>query len=120
MQRHPWRRYAAPAAFLLAATIAVLLIRSGLRSGATTTTAAGRTATQPQATTTATRSKPRRSTTTATTTTTAAGPRFWIVRAGDTFAVISAKTGIPVATIEQLNPNVKSTSLFIGQRLRLR
>jgi LysM repeat protein len=42
------------------------------------------------------------------------------VQAGDTFAVISAKTGVPVATIERLNPNVKSTSLFIGERLRLR
>jgi LysM repeat protein len=115
MQRGPWRRFAAPAAFLLAATIAVLLIRSGLRSGATTTTAAVRTTTAKEATTT----RPRATTTTRTTKTTS-GPRFWTVRAGDTFAVISAKTGVPVATIERLNPNVKSTSLFIGERLRLR
>jgi hypothetical protein len=27
---------------------------------------------------------------------------------------------VPVATLQQLNPNVKSTSLFIGQKLRLR
>src|SRR3954454_2971055 len=121
MERRPWRRYAAPAAFLLAATIAVLLIRSGLRPETTTTTGAARTATQPHPTTTTKKSARRRPTTTAAvTTTTAAGPRFWVVRAGDTFAVISAKTGVPVATIEQLNPNVKSTSLFIGQRLRLR
>jgi LysM repeat protein len=115
MPRRPWRRFAAPAAFLLAATIAVLLIRSGLRSGpSTTTTAAVRTATAKGTTTT------RRRTATTRTTTTAAGPRFWTVKAGDTFAVISAKTGVPVATIERLNPNVKSTSLFIGERLRLR
>ena len=118
MQRHPWRRYAAPAAFLLAATIAVLLIRSGLHSAGTTTSTAAAVATT-------TTGKARSTTTTATrrgqgTTTTAAGPRFWVVQAGDTFAVISAKTGVPVATIEQLNPNVKSTSLFIGERLRLR
>jgi LysM repeat protein len=114
MQRRPWRRFAAPAAFLLAATIAVLLIRSGLRSGpSTTTTGAVRTTTAKGTTTTR-----RRSTTTRTTT--AAGPRFWTVKAGDTFAVISTKTGVPVATIERLNPNVKSTSLFIGERLRLR
>jgi LysM repeat protein len=42
------------------------------------------------------------------------------VQAGDTFGVISTKSGVPVATIEQLNPRVKSTSLFIGERLRLR
>src|SRR5262245_11969048 len=122
MQRQHWRRYAAPAAFLLAATIAVLLIRSGLHSGTTTsptaaavaptTTSKARTATTKTTTT-----KPHRA---GTTTTAASGPRFWVVQAGDTFAVISAKTGVPVATIEQLNPNVKSTSLFIGERLRLR
>ena len=31
---------------------------------------------------------------------------FWVVQAGDTFGVISTKTGVPVATIERLNPNV--------------
>jgi LysM repeat protein len=108
-----WRRYAAPAAFLLVATVAVLLVRSGLQSGkshhqppppsVTTTTAA-------------------RTTTRAATTTKQAVPpkRFWIVRAGDTFAVISAQTGVPMATIQQLNPTVKSTSLFIGEKLRIR
>ena len=50
------------------------------------------------------------------------GPqRFWIVRAGDTFGGdLRAQTGVPVATIEQLNPNVHSTSLFIGEKIRLR
>ena len=117
MPRRPWRRFAAPAAFLLAATIAVLLIRSGLRSATTTTTpttVALRTTTEKDTTTT------RRRATTTTATKTTAGPRFWTVQAGDTFAVISTKTGVPVATIERLNPNVKSTSLFIGERLRLR
>jgi hypothetical protein len=95
-----WRRYAAPAAFLLAVTIAVVLVRSGLRGDASTPTASTRTV----ATTS-------RSTTTA---------RFWTVRAGDTFGVISQKTGVPVATIEKLNPKASSTSLFIGERIRLR
>jgi LysM repeat protein len=48
------------------------------------------------------------------------GRRFWTVQAGDTFGVISTKSGVPVATIERLNPRVKSTSLFIGEKLRLR
>ena len=112
MPREDWRRYVAPAAFLLAATIAVLLIRSGLQAGTSkpTTTVAVQTTHRTVST----------STSTAGTTTTKAGPRFWTVQAGDTFGVISTKSGVPVATIQQLNPTVKSTSLFIGQKLRLR
>jgi LysM repeat protein len=110
--REDWRRYVAPAAFLLAATIAVLLIRSGLQAGTSkpTTTVAVQTTHKMVST----------STSTAGTTTSKAGPRFWTVQAGDTFGVISTKSGVPVATIQQLNPTVKSTSLFIGQKLRLR
>ena len=116
MPRDHWRRFVAPAAFLLAATIAVLLIRSGLRAGTptpTTTVVAPTTRhkTVAGSTTTTTRRKKAG---------TPSGQRFWTVQAGDTFVVISRKTGVPVATIQQLNPNVKSTSLFIGQRLRLR
>jgi LysM repeat protein len=110
--REDWRRYVAPAAFLLAATVAILLIRSGLQAGTPTPATTSAVLTQP--------AKTVASTTTGRTTTTAAGPRFWTVQAGDTFGVISSKSGVPVATIEQLNPNVKSTSLFIGQKLRLR
>jgi LysM repeat protein len=104
-----WRRYAGPAAFLLAVTVAVLLIRSGLEHRGPKATA------PPPA-------APAAATTTAPTTTAARKPtrRYWTVRAGDTFAVIAAKTGLPVATIEQLNPTVKSTSLFIGEKLRIR
>ena len=35
MRGHEWKRYVAPAAFLLAATIAIVLIRSGLDAGKT-------------------------------------------------------------------------------------
>lgn len=114
MPRQDWRRYVAPAAFLLAATIAILLIRSGLQAGTTSVKSDTPTITQPRKTVSST------TTTTGRTTTTKAGPRFWTVEAGDTFGVISSKTGVPVATIQELNPNVKSTSLFIGQKLRLR
>jgi LysM repeat protein len=93
-----WRRYAAPVAFLLAVTIAVVAVRAGLEQG------------KPSATT-ATRAR---------TTETTPKRAFWIVKAGDTFQVISQKTGVSVATIVRLNPNVSSTSLFIGQRIRLK
>lgn len=113
MRREDWRRYVAPAAFLLAATIAIVLIRSGLESGSSA----------PAPRTLPTIPRKHVATTTATTTARSAtkgAAKFWTVQAGDTFGVISSKTGVPVATIEQLNPNVKSTSLFIGEKLRLR
>ena len=115
MRGDDWRRYAAPAAFLLAATIAVLLIRSGLQAGGSspTTTNVVPVTVHKRVSTTKTTTRP-------TTTSTKTAARFWTVQAGDTFGVISSKTGVPVATIEQLNPNVKSTSLFIGEKVRLR
>jgi LysM repeat protein len=99
-----WRRYAAPAAFLLAVTIAVVLVRSGLEhsSAKPGTTTTRRIAPSPQVSTTANKRE------------------YWTVRAGDTFGVISAKTGVPVARIERLNPKVTSTSLFIGEKVRLK
>jgi Tfp pilus assembly protein FimV len=48
------------------------------------------------------------------------GRRFYHVRAGDTLAAIAVRTHIPVAELQRLNPTVKPTALFIGQRLRLR
>ena len=92
MQSHDWRRYAAPAAFLAAVTVAVVLIRAGLESGSSTTSVA---------------------------TTTVLVKRYYRVHAGDTFAVIAHKTGVSVKTIERLNPKVRATSLHIGERLRV-
>ena len=46
--------------------------------------------------------------------------RFYTVHAGDTFSVISRKTGIPVATIARLNPKMSSVSLHIGERVRIK
>lgn len=113
MAREDWQRFLAPAAFLLAATIAILLIRSGLQSGTSRPTTTVAVSTTPRKTVSA-------PTTTSGRTATTSSRRFWTVKPGDTFGVISSQSGVPVATIEQLNPNVKSTSLFIGQKLRLR
>lgn len=115
MPREDWRRYVAPAAFLLAATVGILLIRSGLQAGTSTPRPTSTVVTAPHKTvSTSTNASSGRTTTTTST------ARFWTVQAGDTFGVISTKSGVPIATIQQLNPNVKSTSLFIGQKLRLR
>jgi len=110
--RDELRRYAAPAGFLLAVTIAVVLIHSGLSAGHhPAAKAAPPAVTQQVAETT---------TTTSTTTRKPAAKRFWTVQAGDTFGVIASKSGVPVATIEQLNPTIHSTSLFIGEKVRIK
>jgi LysM repeat protein len=114
--REDWRRYVAPAAFLLAATVVILLIRSGLQAGTSTPRPTSAVVTAPHKTVSTSTS----ASSGQTTTTTSSTARFWTVQAGDTFGVISTKSGVPVATLQQLNPNVKSTSLFIGQKLRLR
>ena len=105
-------RFAAPAAFLAAATIAVLLVRSALsEDGATpvtqpTTTAA--TTTQPPPTTT---QRPR-------TTTTAAG-EFYEIQAGDTLETIAADHGTTVEQLLVLNPELDPVALTVGQRIRV-
>jgi LysM repeat protein len=100
-----WRRYVAPAAFLLAVTVAVALVRSGLEHSSS----------QPSTTTTTSRIPPSPQVST-----TASNRQYWTVRAGDTFGVISTTTGVPVARIQRLNPKVTSTSLFIGEKVRIK
>jgi peptidoglycan endopeptidase LytE len=46
--------------------------------------------------------------------------RFYTVRPGDSLSSIAAKTGVPVASLEALNPSVNPSALQVGQRLRLR
>jgi hypothetical protein len=48
------------------------------------------------------------------------GTMFWVVRPGQSFGSIAAKTRINIGTLEQLNPNLKATSLQPGDRVRLR
>jgi LysM repeat protein len=100
--------------FLVAVTIAVLLIRSGLGGGASpqTTTRSGP-VTHPS-----TAKTPPPGTTRHGHTTTAG--EFYTVATGDTFGSISAKTGVPIAQIEQLNPGVSTNSLQVGQKLRVK
>jgi hypothetical protein len=47
-------------------------------------------------------------------------PRFYVVKAGDNLSTISARTHVPLPTLEALNPKVNPQSLQTGQRLRLR
>jgi len=105
-------RFAAPAAFLAAATVAVLLVRSALSDEqvapqpAPTTTAA-----TTQATTT-TGASPG-------TTTAAAEPEFYEIQAGDTLETIAAEHETTVEQLLVLNPDLDPVALPIGQRIRV-
>jgi LysM repeat protein len=46
--------------------------------------------------------------------------KFYVVQPNDTLSRISARTGVPLATIEALNPSVNPDALHPSQRLRLR
>ena len=48
------------------------------------------------------------------------GPLYWTVRPGRSYGSIAAQTGINILTLEQLNPGLKSTTFWPGDRVRLR
>jgi LysM repeat protein len=106
-------RYAAPAAFLLGVTIAVLLIRSGLGGGGGSPGATVGPVTHPATASISTATAPAN-------TRTAAGAQYYTVKHGDTFGSIAAAEGTSVAAIEQLNPGVSSNALQVGQRIRVK
>ena len=103
--RRSWRPLAAPAAFLLAATSAILVARAVLHDGRAAPAPAPRAATAP---TTRTRPAPK------------PHHRHYTVRAGDTLAAIAARTHVSLAQIRELNPGVQPTALFIGEKIRLK
>ena len=106
-------RYAAPAAFLLAVTVAILLVRSGLSNGES--------ATPPVATTTAAATtEPAGTTTAAGTTTGTAGAEFYEIKPGDTLAVVAEQHDTTVEQLLALNPDVDPVALTIGQRIRVK
>lgn len=56
----------------------------------------------------------------ATAATGATGPRFYVVRSGDTLSSISLETSVPLGRLNQLNPRLDAQALQPGQRLTLR
>ncbi len=104
-------RVAAPAALLLAATVAILLVRDGLHAddepeppaAVRTTTAATTTTTRTAATTT--RPQP--------------AARYHVIEPGDTLLVISERFDTTVTALLRLNPGVDPTNLVVGRRIRV-
>lgn len=96
-----WKAFAGPAAFLLAATIAVVVVRSVRHADRPSSPA-------PRGSTVVSKHP------------VAPAPRSYTVQAGDTVAAIAAKTGVPVVRIRALNPRLQPTALFIGEKIRLK
>jgi hypothetical protein len=46
--------------------------------------------------------------------------KFYVVQPGENLTSIARKTGVPLTTLEQLNPTLDPNSLQSQQRLRLR
>ena len=98
------KRYGAPAAFLAAATIAVLLVRSGLESGSSTSPTATVATTQPATTAATTRRR----------------PVYYRLHAGQTLSDVAIRFDTTVTKLLALNPHVEPTQLTVGQRIRVR
>jgi LysM repeat protein len=47
-------------------------------------------------------------------------PKAYVVKNGDTLTAIAHQTGVPVATIQRLNPQVDPQILISGEKLKLR
>jgi peptidoglycan DL-endopeptidase LytF len=99
-------RYAAPAAFLAAVTIAVLLVRAGLDSSS-------------PGTTTATQGRPA-STATTSTTTRVRRRRYYRLRQGETISDVAVRFDTTVEQLLALNPGIKPNALEVGRRIRVR
>ena len=121
-RRRELTRYGAPAAFLAAVTIAVILIKAGLNSGSGSTTTVGLPPTTAATTTRPTTTKlvltTRQSTTATTTETTTPGAEYYVVQSGDTLGSIAQKYSATVDELMTLNPGIDPTALRIGQRIR--
>ncbi|MHB1243165.1 MAG: LysM peptidoglycan-binding domain-containing protein [Gaiellaceae bacterium] len=113
-------RYAAPAAFLAAVTIAVLLVRSGLENGKTAAPPAAATTTAQVTTTRPAETETTASTETTGTTADPAGAEFYEIEAGDTLAVVAERFDTTVEQLLVLNPDVDPVALTIGQRIRVK
>ena len=124
-RRQELTRYGAPAAFLAAVTIAVLLIKAGLNGGSGPATTVGllpttaATTTTPPTTTKLVLTAPS-STTTTTTETTTPGAEYYVVQSGDTLGSIAQKYSTTVNGLTTLNPGIDPTAMHIGQRIRVK
>lgn len=121
--RRELARFGAPAAFLAAVTIAVVLVKAGLNGGSDGAPTVGVLPTTRSSTVAQTRTKLVLTTPTASTTTTGTttpGAEYYVVESGDTLGSIATKYNTTVDELMTLNPGVDPTALTIGQKIRVK
>jgi LysM repeat protein len=110
-RRRELTRFGAPVAFLVAVTIAVLLVKSALNGNASEPTTVAVTARPTHA---ATRSHPTGSTATST-----SAARYYTIQPGDTLGSVAARENTTLAELLRLNPGIDPHALHTGQRIRV-
>jgi LysM repeat protein len=112
-------RFLAPLA-LIVFVIALMAIVSnsgsgkGGSSGSSATTTTSATAPTKSSKTTSAKKKHKAGTTTT------SGSSTYTVQVGDTLGSIAAKTGVSLATIQSLNPDVDPHAMVAGQKIKLK
>jgi LysM repeat protein len=105
--RHP-SRWLALLALLACALAVFVIVSNGTGGGSSADTQTTSRPSSSQATQKQQGAKKRRS-----------RKRTYRVQPGDTLSGIAAKTGVPLARIEQLNPGLDSQALQTGQKVKL-
>lgn len=110
MARRSPARWLAPIAIVAVGAAAYGIVKSGSGDGSPARSTARPSSQRPAdgrtGETTATDAQPAR--------------RSYVVRSGDTLSSISLETGVAVARLQELNPDIDVQALQPGQRLRLR
>jgi LysM repeat protein len=109
VNRRAAARIAAPVAFLVGVTLAVVLVRAGLSDEPGTTTQVEATTSTRPATAATTRPA-----------TTQAQPVFATVESGDTLDQIALDHDTTVERLLELNPDLDPRELQVGQQVRVR
>jgi LysM repeat protein len=101
-------RLLAPAALAVCAVAVLVVIGSSIGDGDSSSSGGSVSETAArQATGTATSPQPRQ-------------PASYTIESGDTLGGIAEQTGVPVETLQQLNPELDPQALIAGQRIKLR
>ena len=99
--------FGAPAVFLLAVTVFVLILRGGFGGGNSASTS-----THTKTGTTALTTSTGTSTQTVTT-------RTYTIHSGDTLGAVAVHFGVSVDDIVALNPGIQPTALRVGQKIKV-
>ena len=102
MFRSPARLFA-PLALVACAVAILVIVNANTGSGGSKTSSTASTSSTTATTKQSTRKHRKR----------------YVVKPGDVLSQIAIKTGVPLETIQELNPNVDAQSLHAGQKLKL-